>query len=215
MVEQLVEQEMLSDIADIFSLHTDELVKLERMGNKSAENLVSAINKSKQTTLARFLFGLGIREVGQATALALSQHFQSLQQIQSATEQELLEVTDIGPIVASHIVGFFTKSYNLEVVSRLLDAGVVWEESSESTPSVQPLSGTTYVLTGTLEEMTRAEAKSQLQHLGAKVAGSVSSKTTCVVAGSAAGSKLDKARQLGIKVMDEKELLALLASLSS
>lgn len=211
LVEQLVDNGLLTDVTDVFSLSFESLVSMERMGEKSANNLLAAIDKSKSTSLPRFLFGLGIPEVGEATANALVDHFGELDKIIAADIESLESVEDVGPIVAAHIRHFFDNHDNLAVVARLRDAGVNWTEQAAQEKS-DVLSGQTFVLTGTLEVMTRDEAKARLQLLGAKVAGSVSKKTTFVVAGPGAGSKLDKAQELGVNVMDETEFLSFLQS---
>ncbi|MCB1648167.1 MAG: NAD-dependent DNA ligase LigA [Pseudomonadales bacterium] len=209
LIEQLVDRDMLRDVADIFHLSGEELAGLERMAEKSANNLLAAIDKARSTTLPRFLFGLGIPEVGEATALVLAQHFGNLEALQSADQAALEAVEDVGPIVAAHIVHFFSNADNREVIRRLQAAGVHWPDVELAQQS-QVLEGQTFVLTGTLELMTRDEAKARLQALGAKVAGSVSKKTTWVVAGPGAGSKLDKAVELNIPVMDEAQFLTFL-----
>lgn len=209
LVDQLVEAGLIETVADLYRLEASQLAELERMGQKSAENLVAALEKSKQTTLPRLLFALGIREVGEATARNLALHFTTLAALKSASEEALLAVTDVGPIVASHIHAFFAVAHNQEVIDALLAAGVHWPEIAQNV-SAQPLAGQTWVLTGNLDRMTRSEAKEKLQALGAKVAGSVSAKTDCVAAGAAAGSKLKKAEELGVKVIDEEGLIAVL-----
>lgn len=211
LVEQLVDAGLVQNIADIYTLAFDALVGLERMGEKSANNLLAAIEKSKQTTLARFLYALGIREVGEATAQALANHFLQLDSIASASLEQLLEVDDVGPIVAAHLQGFFANSNNQQIVQQLIDRGVHWPAIKRDTQA-QPLNGKTIVLTGNLASMSRAEAKERLQQLGAKVTGSVSAKTDWVIAGEAAGSKLTKALSLGIEVLDEAALLEILGA---
>jgi DNA ligase (NAD+) len=213
LIEQLVDQQLLQDVADIYSLQKAQLEALERMGSKSADKLLQAIEKSKSTTLTKFLYALGIREVGEATALALASHFGSLDSLMQASEEQLLEVEDIGPIVAGHIALFFRNENNVAVLRRLQEAGVHWREH-EPTAQSDALKGQIFVLTGTLESMSRDEGKARLQALGAKVAGSVSAKTHCVVAGPGAGSKLDKAQELGITIIDEQEFLRLLHEMS-
>lgn len=209
LVDQLVDSGLVETIADLYSLTAPQLAGLERMGQKSADNLIAALNKSKDTTLPRFLFALGIREVGEATARNLALHFVSLENLMAADQEALLVVDDVGPIVASHIAAFFAVEHNRDVVAALVAAGIRWPEIKTGSDA-QLLSGQTWVLTGNLEAMTRAEAKEKLQALGAKVAGSVSAKTDCVAAGSAAGSKLAKAQSLGIKTLDEEGLIAVL-----
>jgi DNA ligase (NAD+) len=212
LVEQLVETGLLRTLADIYRLELDSLTQLERMGKKSAQNLLDAIERSKQQPLARFLFGLGIREVGEATALALANHFGKLSALMDASEDALLEIPDIGPIVARRITAFFQQESNRELIENLLSSGVQPPEQEPLVRDKLPLQGQTWVVTGTLESMDRNQAKSLLQQIGAKVAGSVSPKTTMVVAGPGAGSKLLKAEELQIPVIDEPALLALLAS---
>ncbi|HIF86974.1 MAG TPA: NAD-dependent DNA ligase LigA [Gammaproteobacteria bacterium] len=215
LVEQLVDEGMIGTVADIFALATEQLASLERMGSKSAKNLIAAIDKSKQTTLSRFLFALGIREVGTATSQQLAMHYGDIAQIVAADAESLERVPDIGPIVASHIRTFFENQENLALIKSLQDGGVRWPKIVvDAGAPARPLLGKTYVLTGTLQQMPRAEAKRQLLALGAKVAGSVSKNTDCVVAGPGAGSKLVKAEALAIKVIDEGEFLSLLDALS-
>ncbi len=213
-VEQLVEREWVKHPADLFHLNARELASLPRMGVKSAENLVAALDKSRATTLPKFLYSLGIREVGEATAQNLAQHFGDLPAVMDASEEALQEVPDVGVIVAAHVFNFFREPHNIEVIERLTSGehAVSWEPIEVKSPQEQPLAGNTYVLTGTLTELTRDEAKAQLQALGAKVSGSVSKKTTAVFAGEAAGSKLAKAESLGVPVLTEAELIELLQS---
>ena len=206
LVEQLVDAGLIETVADLFVLTLDALAGLDRMGQKSAENVLAALEKSRTTTLPRFLYSLGIREVGEATALNLANHFGELPALIAASEEELLSVADVGPIVASHIHAFLSSDYNREVINLLLERGVHWPAPRQA-GGEQPLAGQTWVLTGNLESMTRGEAKEKLQALGAKVAGSVSAKTDCVAAGASAGSKLAKAEALGVKVINEQELL--------
>jgi DNA ligase (NAD+) len=210
LIEQLVDQELVSSVADIYGLDVATLAGLERMGEKSAGNLVAAIGKSKQVTLARFLFALGIREVGEATAHALATHFGTLAAVMSATEEDLVAIPDIGHVMAHHISAFFTEEHNRTVIQALLDAGVAPAETAPVNRDALPLNGQTWVVTGTLEAMGRSEAKEKLQKLGAKVAGSVSKNTDCVIAGPGAGSKLEKAEELGVRVIDETAFLSLL-----
>ncbi len=216
-VQQLVDQELVQTVADLYRLDEEQLAGLERMGQKSARNLLDQLQAAKEKlTLARFIYALGIREVGEATAQNLATHFGSLKALQEADRDSLLEVPDVGPVVADHIRAFFDQEENQFVIDRLLEAGLVPPETapvrSQSLAQQQalPLAGQTWVLTGTLESMTRDDAKAQLQALGAKVAGSVSARTSCVVAGPGAGSKLEKAEALGVTVMDEQALLDLL-----
>lgn len=213
LVEQLVDEGLIESVVDLYKLNLDVLVSLERMGEKSAKNLLASIESSKKTTLAKFLFALGIREVGEATALSLVGHYGSLEEIIKATKESLEEVADIGPIVARHIRQFFFNQDNVNQVHELIKNGLTWPVVTVDKASL-PLVGQTYVLTGSLEKMDRTAAKAKLVTLGAKVAGSVSKKTTCVVAGPGAGSKLTKAEELGINVIDEEAFITLLAELS-
>ncbi|MBC53516.1 MAG: DNA ligase (NAD(+)) LigA [Gammaproteobacteria bacterium] len=209
LVEQLVDAERVRTVADVFTLTKDDLISLERMGDKSADNLLAAIDKARATTLPRLLYGLGIREVGEATALSLATHFGSLEALMQADQEALVQVDDVGPIMAEHIAHFFANQENDKVIAQLRERGVSWPEHQAQTVSDE-LAGQTWVLTGTLETMTRDEARAALQALGAKVSGSVSKKTSVVVAGPGAGSKLDKANELGVKVIDEQGLIDLL-----
>lgn len=206
LVEQLVDAELIKDPADLFYLNKEQFSALERMGEKSAENLVNALEQAKNTRFARFLYALGIREVGEATARSLALHFVDLDKLTAAKEDELIEIEDVGPVVAHHIYTFFQQTHNLDVIQRLLDAGVKWPEE-KPVYADSTLAGKTIVLTGTLENLSRSEAKEKLLALGAKVAGSVSAKTDYVVAGRDAGSKLNKAQSLGIDVVDEATLI--------
>ncbi|WP_292757416.1 NAD-dependent DNA ligase LigA [Methylophaga sp. UBA2689] len=206
LVEQLVDAELIKDPADLFYLNKEQFSSLERMGDKSAENLVNALEQAKNTRFARFLYALGIREVGEATARSLALHFVELAKLTAAKEDELIEIEDVGPVVAHHIYTFFQQTHNLDVIQRLLDAGVNWPEE-KPVYADSALAGKTIVLTGTLENLSRSEAKEKLLALGAKVAGSVSAKTDYVVAGRDAGSKLNKAQSLGIDVVDEATLI--------
>ncbi|MEO9525535.1 NAD-dependent DNA ligase LigA [Marinobacter alexandrii] len=208
-IDILVGHELVETVADLYRLKKQDLVGLERMGDKSASNLIAAIDRSRQPVLWKFLYALGIREVGEATAKSLASFFGTLEAIASADEETLQSVPDVGPIVAGHIRSFFEQPHNQETLTALQDAGVQWQDEVIE-ESEKPLQGQTWVLTGTLSEMTRDEAKEQLESLGAKVSGSVSKKTACVVAGEAAGSKLAKAEQLDVPVLDEAGLLALL-----
>jgi DNA ligase (NAD+) len=213
LVEQLVDGGVIKTLPDLYRLGVASLAALERMADKSAGNLVAAIDKSKSTTLARFLFGLGIRHVGETTAKDLARHFGALDRVMDASVEQLLEVPDVGPTVAATIRTFFDQPHNREVVEQLRDVGVHWSEhdgQADTTP--KPLAGQTFVLTGTLPTLEREAAKALIEAAGGKVAGSVSKKTTYVVAGDAAGSKLDKARELGVPVIDEAALQALLAT---
>lgn len=210
-IEQLVDREMVETPADLFKLSAGVLTVLDRMGPKSAQNVVDALNKSKETSLPRFLYSLGIREVGEATAANLAQHFKTLEAVKSATHEQLIEVQDIGAIVASHITAFFAQEKNLNVIDELIDQGVCWAEIEDKGDDVpQPLAGKTVVLTGTLSKLSRNDAKAALQNLGAKVTGSVSKKTDILFAGENAGSKLAKAQELGIEVRSEQDLIEML-----
>ncbi len=209
LVEQMVDAGLINDVSDLYQLSVKQVSALERMGPKSAQNLIQAIEKSKSTTLPRFIYALGIREVGEATALALARHYKSLQAIESATQEDLQDVPDVGPVVAQHIVTFFAQKHNQEVLKKLLDAGIHWPEISTKDKTKLPLAGKTVVLTGSLSTMARNEAKARLIELGAKVSGSVSKKTDIVISGEKAGSKLGKARELGIKIINEEQLIEL------
>jgi DNA ligase (NAD+) len=209
LIDQLVARDMVKDVSDVFHLLREDLIALERMGDKSADNLLAAIDKARNTSLQRFLFGLGIPEVGEATALALVNHFGSLENIIAADASALEGVADVGPVVAAHVLHFFANAENLQVIRRLQAVGVAWADTQVLAQS-DVLDGKVFVLTGTLESMTRDAAKARLQALGAKVAGSVSKKTDWVVAGPGAGSKLDKAQELDISVMDESEFIRFL-----
>ncbi|HCM0711779.1 TPA: NAD-dependent DNA ligase LigA [Vibrio parahaemolyticus] len=210
-IEQLVDREMVETPADLFKLSAGVLTVLDRMGPKSAQNIVNALEKSKLTTLPRFLYSLGIREVGEATAANLAQHFKSLEAIQAATEEQLIAVQDIGVVVAKHITTFFEEEQNQAVVQDLLVQGIHWPEVSAREQGAElPLEGKTVVLTGTLSQLGRTEAKEALQSLGAKVTGSVSKKTDILFAGENAGSKLAKAQELGIEIKTEQDLLELI-----
>ena len=210
LIEVLVDEGMVSTVADLYRLTKFQIASLERMGDKSAANLIAAIDRSREPVLWRFLYALGIREVGEATAKGLAAHFGTLEAISEADEETLQTVPDVGPIVAGHIRSFFDQPHNQETLAALKEAGVTWQEEQVLSVDEQPLSGQTWVLTGTLSGMTRDQAKEKLEQLGAKVAGSVSKKTACVVAGEAAGSKLAKAEQLGVPVLDEAGLADLL-----
>lgn len=209
LVEQLVDQSLVTSVADLYLLTVEQLNTLERMGNKSAANLVAALETSKATTLPKFLYSLGIREVGEATARNLANHFGSLPALIGADEDTLQTVSDVGPIVAHFIADFFQQPHNIEAVEALQQAGVHWPDIKVIAADELPLHNKTYVLTGTLEQLSRNEAKEKLQQLGAKVAGSVSAKTDCLVAGPGAGSKLAKAENLSVPIIDEAGLLAL------
>ncbi|MDH5766516.1 MAG: NAD-dependent DNA ligase LigA, partial [Gammaproteobacteria bacterium] len=211
LVEQLVDEKLIDHVNDLYTLTIEQLSSLERMGEKSAKNLVQALNKSKEVSLERFIYALGIREVGEATALALAQYFGSLEKLIATGYDELQLVPDVGPVVASHIEHFFQQQHNIEVIQKLADVGVKWKHSAPVSSLQQPLAGQTFVITGTLATMGRDEAKRLLQARGAKVSGSVSGKTTAVIVGDNPGSKLAKAEQLGVDVLDENGLKKLLA----
>ena len=211
LVDQLVDGGLIRTLPELYKLGVAKLAALERMADKSAANLVAALEHSKQTTLARFLYALGIRHVGEATAKDLAAHFGSLDRVMDASEVQLLEVNDVGPVVAKSIRTFFDQPHNREVAEQLRAAGITWaEHEGVAAAEPKPLAGLTVVLTGTLPTLTRDAAKELLETAGAKVAGSVSKKTSYVVAGEDAGSKLDKARELGVPVLDEAGLMALL-----
>lgn len=209
-VEQLVDQHIVRTPADLYKLGVAKLAALDRMADKSASNLVAAIDQSRSTTLARFIYALGIRHVGEATAKDLARHFGNLDALLAASEAELLQVRDVGPVVAQSIANFLAEPHNVEVIEQLRAAGVHWAEQ-EAVLGPQPLAGKTVVLTGTLPNLSRDVAKEKLEAAGAKVAGSVSKKTDYVVAGAEAGSKLAKAEELGIPVLDEEGMLRLLS----
>jgi DNA ligase (NAD+) len=212
-IDQLVESELVHTPADLYALTVEKVTELERMGEKSATKLVEALAHSKQTTLPRFLYALGIRDVGEATAIALAEHFCTLEALESATEEQIQEVPDVGPVVAGHVYHFFQQPENRKVIAELRARGVQW-------PAIKPkqakaegaLSGKTFVLTGTLSSMSRDEASDRIAALGGKVSGSVSKKTSYVVAGADPGSKLKKAQELGVEVLDEEALVALLGT---
>ncbi|HHG5270579.1 NAD-dependent DNA ligase LigA [Acinetobacter baumannii] len=210
-VESLLRLDLLKDVADIYHLHEhrETLLGIEKMGEKSVQNLIDAIEASKKTTLARFIYALGIRGVGETTARMLANTFQTLEALKAANVKALKKTPDVGDITAEWIADFFLAPHNIEVLDRLIAAGIHWD--APTAPTRQPLNGESWVLTGTLEQMTRDQATQMLQALGARVSGSVSSKTKCVVAGEKAGSKLEKAAKLGIPVMNETDFLSLMA----
>lgn len=209
LVEQLVDSGMVASVADLFQLTLEQLSGLERMGEKSAANLLAQLEKARQVPLGRLLFALGIREVGEVTAESLARHYGSLESLMEADEDSLTEVPDVGPVVASHVHAFFQEAHNREVIEALVDAGVRWK-APERPAGPRPLAGQTWVLTGALS-LPRSEARQLLESLGAKVAGSVSARTSVVLAGAEAGSKLRKAEKLGVRVIDEGAFRALLA----
>lgn len=210
LVDQMVEGNLIRALPDLYRLGLGHLVSLDRMAEKSAQNVLAALEQSKHTTLPRFLYGLGVRHVGETTAKDLARYFGALDPIMNASVEQLLEVPDVGPVVAESIHTFFRQPHNCEVVEQLRACGVTWEEGQPAARAPKPLAGKTIVLTGTLPTLTRDEAKDLLEAAGAKVAGSVSKKTDYVVAGAEAGSKLDKARELGVEVLDESGLQKLL-----
>ncbi|HHO59287.1 MAG TPA: NAD-dependent DNA ligase LigA [Thiotrichales bacterium] len=210
LIEQLVQEKLVKTPADLYSLTVEQLAALERMAEKSASNIVTAIENSKQVTLARFIYALGIREVGEATAMNLADALRSLDAVMQAEVEALEEVPDIGPIVAQHIVTFFRQAHNREVIEKILAAGVNIQNPEKPSAESQPLQGKTFVITGTLPTLSRSEAKAMLMAAGAKVTGSVSAKTDYLLAGEKAGSKLTKATSLGIEVIDEAKLSELL-----
>lgn len=207
LIEQLVDRELIHTPADLFKLDLITLVRLERMGEKSAQNALDSLDKAKKTTLARFIFALGIREVGEATALNLANFFKNLTALQQATFEQLQQVPDVGDVVANRILAFWQEQHNLDVVNDLIVQGVHWDDVEVKEVNENPFKDKTIVLTGTLSQMGRNEAKALLQQLGAKVAGSVSTKTHLVIAGDAAGSKLAKAQELGVEVWDEQKFV--------
>ena len=208
LIEQLVDRELVHTPADLFKLDLTTLTRLERMGAKSAENALASLEKAKNTTLARFIFALGIREVGEATALNLANHFKTLEALQNADLEALQQVPDVGEVVANRILAFWHEPHNVSVVNDLIAQGVHWETVETKEVTENRFKGKTVVLTGTLTQMGRNEAKALLQDMGAKVSGSVSAKTDFVIAGDAAGSKLTKAQELGVAVLTEEEFLA-------
>jgi DNA ligase (NAD+) len=210
LVEQLVDEGIVRTPADMYKLGLAKLTALERMAEKSAGNLLAAIEASKNTTLPRFVYALGIRNVGEATAKDLARHFGDIDALIHADVEQLLAVADVGPVVAQSIVDFFAEAHNVEVIEQLRAAGVNWPAIEKLSSSNTKLSGKTFVLTGTLPTLSRDDAKARLETAGAKVAGSVSKKTDYVVAGTEAGSKLVKAQELGIPVLDEAQMLELL-----
>ena len=210
LVEQLVDAGVIKTIPDLYKLGFTALAELDRMAEKSAQNIIDALQKSKQTTLPRFLFGLGIRHVGEATAKALVKHFGKLDNIMNASSEQLTQVADVGPVVAQSLRTFFDQAHNREVVEQLRACGISWEEGEPVEAANLPLAGLTFVITGTLPNLGREYLKARLEEAGAKVAGSVSKKTHYVVAGAEAGSKLDKAQELGVPVLDEAGVLTLL-----
>ena len=205
-VDQLVDEGLVSTSADLYRLTVDQLQGLERMGEKSAAKLVENIERSKSTTFERFLYALGIRDVGEATAVALARSFGGLKELATANEDRLKEVPDIGPVVASHIHAFMHEPHNHRVIQQLVKAGVHWPTPETKAIETSVFAGKTVVITGTLSDMSRDEAKNRLRALGAKVTNSVSSKTDYLIVGKDPGSKLEAAKELGIKIIRESEL---------
>jgi DNA ligase (NAD+) len=206
LVDQLVDGGLVRTLPELYTLGIGKLTALDRMGDKSAVNLVAALEKSKSATLPRFLFALGIRHVGESTAKDLARHFGSIDRLMAASEADLLRVNDVGPIVARSIVGFFAQPHHVEIVEQLRAAGIRWDETGADDDRPKPLAGLTLVLTGTLPTLSRDQAQALIEAAGGKVSGSVSRKTSYVVAGTEAGSKLAKAQELGVEVIDEAEL---------
>jgi DNA ligase (NAD+) len=207
-IDQMVDKKLVHDLSGLYTLSNDDFQQLERMGEKSTQNIVDALEKSKHTTLPKFIYALGIREVGETTARVLAQSFRDLNALMAADEAALQEIRDVGPRVAFQITHFFAEQHNREVIARLIKAGITWPEVAVSEDL--PLKGKTFVLTGTLTTFTREEATEKLLALGAQVSGSVSRQTSYVVAGEKAGSKLDKAQALGVPVIDEAGLREIL-----
>ncbi len=210
LVDQLVDSGLVQNVSDLYHLEKESVVTLERMGEKSTENLLSAIEKSKKTTFARFIYALGIREVGETTAAVLADFFADLISIMNAEFEELQEVSDVGPVVAENIIAFFKQAHNQEVINELINVGISWKQNKKSSKQKKHLAGNTYVLTGSLEKFSRTEAAALLKLCGAKVTSSVSKNTTAVIAGDKPGSKLNKASALGVTILSEKDLLSLL-----
>ena len=210
LVEQLVDEKLIDHVDDLYHLTVASVAGLERMGDKSAQNLVDALEKSKQTTLNRFIYALGIREVGEATAQVLADHFGSLESVIAADEEQLQSAQDVGPVVAYHIHNFFRQKHNMEIIEKLKQAGIHWPDQEPVEEKEQTLAGQTFVITGTLSSMSRDDAKKALQAKGAKVAGSVSKKTSYVIVGDNPGSKASKAEALGVEILDEESLVGLL-----
>lgn len=215
LVNQLVEQGLVENVADLYRLDEGQLAALDRMGAKSAANLVAAFERSKTTTLPRFLFALGVRDVGEATAAALASHFGSLELLMAADLEQLTSVSDVGPVVAQQVLNFFREAHNRDVIEALRDRGVRWPDVQVRRAETLPLAGKSFVITGTLSGLGRSDAQDRIRALGGKAAGSVSAKTSYLVAGAEAGSKLKKAEALGVRVLSEEEFLAMLEECSS
>jgi DNA ligase (NAD+) len=213
LIDQLVEEGLVKTPSDIYKLDVAQVSALERMADKSAINIVESIEKSKKTTFAKFLFALGIPEVGEVTAKGLAKKFGSVRDLYDASETDLESIEDVGPIVAHNIRVFLSQEHNKEIVDELLASGIVWESEPSSAEDYVPLSGSIYVLTGTLERFTRDQAAGRLEKLGAKVSGSVSKKTTALIAGRDAGSKLDKAKSLSVSILTEQDFENMLSKL--
>ncbi len=211
-VEQLVDDGLIQNVSDIYYLKIEQILKMERMAEKSASNLIRAIEHSKQTTLPRFLYALGIPQVGETTALTLANYFTNIESLRSASLDELQSLDDIGPVVAQDVTTFFRQTHNIEVIDRLIQSGIVWPKIERQTQQDAPLVGKIFVITGTLTDISRSDAKARLQALGAKVSGSVSAKTDFVVVGENPGSKATKAAELGVKILDEASLLHMIGS---
>jgi len=209
LVELMVDKGLIKTPADLFHLNKQDLIQLERMGEKLALNVLESIEKSKHTSLDKFIYALGIREVGEATALTLATQLKSIETLKDSDTEQLEQLPDIGPIVAKRITSFFAEEHNEQVIEQLIQAGITWDEIQTPSEDEQPLLDKTIVLTGSLSQFTRATAKTKLLKLGAKVTGSVSKNTDLVVAGENAGSKLTKAEKLGIKIKDEQWLVDL------
>ena len=210
LIEQLVDENIIHHVDGLYKLELQTLANLDRMGEKSASNIIEAIEKSKSTTLSKFLYALGIREVGESTANILANHFGSLEAFSSATEEQLLEVQDVGPIVVKNIKAFFHEAHNCSMIDSLRKQGIHWKNIDVAKRVTLPLAGKVFVLTGSLTQLTREDATEKLQALGAKVSGSVSKNTDYVVAGESAGSKLKKADELNIPIKDEDWLVDLI-----
>jgi len=212
LVDQLVDEKLISSVQNLFYLQKENIAELERMGEKSATNLLASIEESKQTSFSRFIYSLGIREVGVATATALADYFPDLKSLLSASNEQLQEIDDVGPVVAENITAFIAQAHNREVIDELIKARIVWKKAAKVKKKNGYLAGKTYVLTGSLEKFSRPKAAEQLKQLGAKVTSSVSKKTTAVIAGESPGSKVNKAEALGVEILNEKDLLKLLKS---